>query len=467
MARLLVSSLLVLILLALTATPAGAAGPLRLGFLDDELSGPPATAAPWLQRATDVGADVVRVSSGWGSLAPMRPARPTDPDDPAYRWDDLDRAMRNAAGAGLTPLIALTGAPEWAQGPGRPASAQPGSWRPDAAAFGAFATALARRYDGSRPDPLRPGSTLPRARDFQPWNEPNLDVYLAPQWTRGRGGFANTGATLYRDLLNAFYLGIKAAQPQATVVSAGTAPFGDPQPGGRRTMPARFLRNVLCVSATGRRTCRHRVRFDAIAHHPYSVGAPTRSALNPDDVSIPDLARITGPVRDAVRLGRALPRGPKPLWITEVSYDSSPPDPGGVPAARHARWVQQAIALLARQGATVVTWYLIRDQAPEPSFGQTSQSGMFLRDGAAKPAATAFGFPLAVTRTRPATARVWIRAPAAGTIRIERRVAGRWILAETVRAERHAVVERVVRRDGATALRARQAEATSLAWRLG
>ena len=400
-------------------------------------------------------------------MAPSRPARPTDADDPAYRWDALDQAVRNAAGAGLAPLVALTGAPEWAEGPGRPASAQPGSWRPDAVAFGAFATALARRYDGSWPDPLRPGSTLPRARDFQPWNEPNLDAYLAPQWTRGRGGFSNTGATLYRDLLNAFYRGIKASQPQATVVSAGTAPFGDPQPGGRRTMPARFLRNVLCVSATGRRTCAHRVSFDAIAHHPYSVGAPTRSALNPDDVSIPDLGRLTRPVRDAVRLGQALPRGPKPLWITEISYDSSPPDPDGVPAARHARWTQQAIALLARQGASVITWYLIRDQAPEPSFGETNQSGMFLRDGTAKQAATAFGFPLAVTRRRSTTARVWLRAPAAGIVRIERRVEGRWALALTVGARRHEVVERVVRRKGATALRARQAGATSLSWPLG
>lgn len=459
-------------LLALTgallasAPTATAAPPLRLGFLDDVQTGPLETSAPWLKRAVDSSADVVRVSSSWRGVAPTRPADPTNPADRAYDWAGLDQAVRGVVAAGLDPIVSLTGAPDWAEGRGAPKDVLPGSWRPDATAYQAFAQALAKRYDGAYPDPARVGAQLPRVRSFQPWNEPNLELYLGPQWTKRGKSFTNTGPVIYRDLLNGFYRGIKASQPSATVVSGGTAPFGDPQPGGRRTMPARFVRTMLCLDRKLRTTCKQTTRFDAIAHHPYSVGNPTRNALNADDVSIPDLRKITRPVAAAVRRGRALPRKSKALWITEISYDSSPPDPDGVPIAQHARFLQQMLASLNRQGASVITWFQIRDQAPEPSFAATNQSGVYYRDGRPKPAQTAFAFPLVVTSTTRSRAKLWLRAPAAGTVLLERQVGGRWQSAGSVPAGRHAVVQRSIPRSGATAFRARQGAATSLAWRL-
>jgi hypothetical protein len=451
--------------LSAAAAPASAAS-LQLGFLDDVQTGPPETAQPWLARAVASSADVVRISSGWGGLSPTRPAEPTNPADPAYNWAGLDQAVRGTAAAGLAPFVSLAGAPAWAEGAKKPAGPSVGGWKPDAKAFQAFAQALARRYDGTYPDPTNLGALLPRVKAFQPWNEPNLDLYLSPQWTRKGRTFTNTGPVIYRNLLNGFYRGIKAAQPSATVVSGGTAPFGDPQPGGRRTMPARFLRTMLCLDRKLRTTCRQTTRFDAIAHHPYSVGAPTRKALNPDDVSIPDLAKLTRPVAAAVRKGRALPRKSKPLWITEISYDSRGPDPDGVPLKTHARYVQQMLALLNRQGARVITWFQLRDQAPVPSYAATNQSGVYFRDGRAKPAQTAFAFPLVVTSATRRRAKLWLRAPTAGEIVIERRVSGRWQRVTSLRARRHAVIQRSVPRGRASAFRARQGAATSLAWRL-
>ena len=450
-----------------SAPSATAAPPLRLGFLDDVQTGTAETSAPWLQRAVASSADVARISNSWGTVAPTRPSDPTNPADPAYNWGGLDQAVRGVAAAGLDPFVALTGAPAWAEGPNRPSTAEPGSWRPNATAFAAFAEALGRRYDGTYPDPERVGALLPRVRSFAPWNEPNLAIYLAPQWARRSGRFVNSGPAIYRDLLNGFYHGIKASQPAATVVAGLTAPFGDPDPGGRRTMPARFVRTLLCLDIKLRTTCRNTARFDAIAHHPYSVGSPTRKTLNRDDVSIADLARITRPVAAAVRRGRALPRRAKPLWITEISYDSSPPDPNGLPVALQARYLQQAFASLYRQGARVITWFQIRDQAPVPSFAATNQSGVYFRDGRPKPSQKAFAFPLVVTSTTATRARLFLRAPAAGTVQIERLVDGRWEPAGSIGAGRHAVVQRSVARGGATAFRARQGGATSLSWRLG
>jgi hypothetical protein len=464
----LLASVIALVVTAVAAPTAQAARPLRMGFSDDILTTAPADAAPWQGRARAIGVDTARVSSGWGGLAPARPANPTDPADPAYRWGSLDAGVRSLVASGITPIIGLTGAPAWAEGAKRPASATPGTWRPDGKAYAAFAQALARRYDGSFRDPLAPGATLPKVSAFQAWNEPNLDKYLTPQWTKRGRRFRSASPAIYRALLDGFYRGIKAGQPGATVVSAGTAPFGDPVPGGRRIMPARFTRDLLCVTRKLRkvRDCTG-PRFDVLAHHPYSVRGPLAPALNADDVSVPDLGRLTRPLRRAEKLGTALPRGRRHrVWVTEISWDSNPPDPDGVPAARQALWLQQAMQVLWKQGVDTINWFQIRDQAPVPSFSETYQSGVFLRDGRPKPSATAFAFPFVVTSRTARTAKVWLRAPARGTIRLEKRVGGRWKPAGSVTASRHAVVQRSVTRSGATALRARQGQLTSLAFRL-
>src|SRR5262249_54270201 len=153
-----------------------------------------------------------------------------------------DAAIREAAAHGLGVIATFTGAPRWAEGPNRPRSAPPGSWRPDPGALEDYGAALAARYSGHFPDPERPGAVLPRLAAFQVWNEPNLDTYLSPQWS----GTHTLAPLLYRRMLNGFYRGVKSVDPSAVVVTAGTAPFGDPLPGGR-IMPVRFWRDALCV----------------------------------------------------------------------------------------------------------------------------------------------------------------------------------------------------------------------------
>ena len=186
------------------------------------------------------------------------------------------------------------------------------------------------------------------------------------------------------------------------------------------------------------RPCRARARFDVLAHHPYSVGRPRRKAINPDDVSIPDIVKLTRLLRTAERSGRALPRKRHAVWVTETSYDSSPPDPDGVPAATHARWLQEAFFLLWRQGVDTITWFQIRDQLPAPSFAATNQSGVYLADGRAKPAARAFRFPLVAERATRRSHRVWGRSPLAGRVTIERRSGAGWRKVRTVQVKRGA-----------------------------
>ena len=435
--------------------PSAEARGLRLGFLDSVFT-EPGSRDPWLDRAVASGSDIVRLSSGWAGIAPARPADPADPADPAYRWESLDESVKAARARGLDVIVSLTGAPRWAEGPGRPADAGPGTWRPSAKPYGAFARALARRYSGSYPDPERPGATLPRVRHYLPWNEPNLSTYITPQWVRRGGRFHASSPVIYRRLLNAFARGVKAVDRRNLVLAGATSPFGDTAPGGDKIPPAQFVRKLL-----SRRTV-----FDVLAHHPYSVRGPRSPALNRDDVSVADLAKLRRPLRRAQRSGRISPRGGKRLWVTEFSWDSSPPDPLGVPAARHARWLQEAFYVLWRSGVDTIAWFQVRDQAPEPSFAATSQSGVYFRDGRPKLAQRSFAFPLVIDRRRRKPLRAWTRAPAAGTLVFERRTRRGWRPVVRVRVRRHQVIlRRVPSAPRGTRFRARVGGATSLPWR--
>ena len=461
--------LMVTVLGLLAAPSATHARVLTLGIADAPFadSTSPYAGDPWLQRTVEVGAQLVLLSASWASLAPVeRPPGfdPADPADPAYRFTTLDAQVRALAARGRRIALLATSAPAWATGSDAPASAMPGTWRPDPVEFGRFSRALAGRYNGTFPDPLTPGGTLPEIAAFQAWGEPNLPNHLTPQWT-GRGSRARPAAPAhYRRLLNAFYAGVKAVAPRALVVTGGTSPFGDRLPGGARMPPARFWREVLCLRgrALHRAACPDPAHFDVLAHHPYSVGGPRRRALNQDDVTVPDFAKLTRPLRLAERTGRALPRKRHRLWVTEFSWDSNPPDPGGVPAQRHARWLAEAFELFWRQGVDTITWFLIRDQAGPP-FASKYQSGLFMRGGAAKPAARAFRFPL-TARRHDSRVYVWARLPASGVLHVQRRAGGSWRTIATRRGRVGDVKTLSVRAPRGAPIRGKVGDLTSISW---
>lgn len=423
--------------LAREPQPARAAAPLIVAFTDSAFSSPDAeTRQLWLGRARQANAGMIRGGLGWGGVAPaVRPAgfKPENPGDPAYRWEGVDRMVRSVAASGMQIFLTVGGAPPWAtRAAGRPKGIRPGAWRPSAKEFRRFAVAVGRRYNGSYPDPERPGRKLPRVKYFEVWNEPNLDIYLAPQWEGRRA----TGAILYRGLLNAFYAGVKRANPRARVVAGATAPYGD-EPGGNRIRPVVFLKRLLCMRAPARpvKPCRQKPRFDIYSHHGINVSGPARSALDLRDAATPDLGRIRSVLRRARRQGLLHSRGALPaLWNTEMWWDSNPPDPDGVPLRRHARWLQQALWLTWRDGGRVATYFQLRDGAPVPDYPSTLQSGLYFADGRAKPALRAMTFPFVGHRRADGRIGVWGIAPRGGKVRIERRIGGRWRVVRRLRA---------------------------------
>jgi hypothetical protein len=447
------------------ATPA--ARPLTLGFSDGAYTG--ADAGVWLRRTVAAGADMVRIAIGWP--VPNTNTKPAgfdagNPADPHYDFTQDDQAIKLATALGLKVLATFTGAPLWAEGPGAPADATPGTWKPNPQDLEDYGAALAKRYSGHFPDPSDPGHMLPRVAAFQVWNEPNLSDYLSPQWSGGRPASPD----LYRRMLNAFYRGVKSVDPSAVVVTAGSAPFGD-QPGGLRMTPVTFWRNLLCLNGAGGRLrsagCTDPAHFDAWSHHPYAVGSPTWHALDPGDVAMPDLGKLTSLMRAAERDGTALPRGGHPLWVTEVAYNSYPPDPGGVPIQRDARWLEQAFEVLWREGAQAIFWEQVGDMPPIPSFSMTSQSGVYYVNGRPKPALTAYRFPLVGWRESAGTVEIWGRSPVAGRVSIQRQAGSGWRSLRTLNGRRHGVFAISIADRAPIRVRAEVSGQTSLVWTTG
>jgi hypothetical protein len=454
------------------ASPARAAEPgLVTGFNDSRSFSTAAERPGTLQHVVQLRGKLVRHFFEWRTINPTPPpdaATAADPAWPGYRWGGVDDFVRDARAAGLTPVVGFLRAPDWAEGPGRPPvsdAAPVGSWRPDAGAYGRFATAAVRRYAG-------------QIRHWQPWNEPNLAYFLAPQWKARGGGVTPASPGVYKGLLNTFYASAKAVDPKIVIVSAGTAPFGDPKPGGLRMPAAYFNRTLLCVrgrvkpkAIRGASCRRDPARFDVLAHHPYPIGPPGRRALNPDDVVIPDFAKLTRPLAAAIKARHVRPAKPKPVWATEISWDSNPPDPGGLPLAKHARWTAGALYVLWRQGVDAVTWWNVRDEAKGRGYEFSLQSGMFLRGATpeqdvAKPAAQVFRFPFTAYQGK-GVARLWGKAPAPGVVTIQRGSGDAWKTVERVRAGRNRIFTGRLRVGSARQLRAVQNGEASVPWATG
>lgn len=153
--------------------------------------------------ANDVG--LVR-EMGFGWVKQKFPWREIELTPGVFNWWRADLVVDLVASRGLKILARLDVQPQWAQAD--PAASLPNGPPADLETFGRFCGAIAGRYRG-------------RIAAYEVWNEPNL--------TREWGGQPPDPAG-YVALLKVCYLAIKAADPQAIVISAGLAPTDDARP---------------------------------------------------------------------------------------------------------------------------------------------------------------------------------------------------------------------------------------------
>jgi hypothetical protein len=345
------------------ATPLSALAASRMwvGLQDDPSFRWRQDRASVLDLAAQTNAGVIRSTVYWYKVAPRRPANGANPFDSAYRWDDLDEFVRNVQFRGMEVLLTIWGTPSWANGGKGP------NYAPKKMGdLTQFARALASRYSGRNPG-------YPFVRFYSVWNEPNLEQFLAPTYdSKGRPVSPKTYAKLYR----AAYSGIKSSSSSAEVAAGETSPRGrdKPSPGPIQDSlaPATFARLVSKQ--------RPRIRFDAWAHHPYSVlgKGPLQPARYPN-VHLTQLKRFGADLKKWY--GRAVP-----LWITEYGFETKPGEPRGVSSSAQASYVTQSINIVRRlPNVEMFIWFIFRD---DPT--STWQSGLVNRNGTKKPSYTSF-----------------------------------------------------------------------------
>jgi hypothetical protein len=420
--RLLLAALLLLVL----AAPARAAGP-EVGLADDRIllaGGPDADAA--VAEWQELGIQQVRIYALWSRIAGPSPSAPDD-------WAQLDHAVDRIVGAGMKPLLTITGpGPLWSS---RRAERGDARWDPDPAAFAEFAGAVAQRY-GDRVD------------RYVIWNEPNLGSWLRPQAACFGKVCTAVSPHLYRGLVRAAYPAIHAADPGATVLIGAMSSRGTDLHGENSTLrPMAFLRALGCVDTAFRKVRSGRckgfqpAKGDGFAFHPHGVlTAPDKAFLNRDDVSLASLGRLESAL-DRIQRGGGLKASTSRfgIYIDEYGYQTNPPDRlVGVSAARQSSWLQRAAYQAWRDPRVkLFTQYLWRDEPVESDGSYAGwQSGLRYADGRAKPSLKTFPTPFVLDAAR---GRLWgqVRRRDTTTVKVERRLAGssKWRVVATRRTD--------------------------------
>lgn len=437
------------------------------------LSEDPSVRSLTMSRTKALGGSIARIPVDWRDTVEASPPasfQASDPASPSYHFARLDAAVRSAVVAGLQPLLVVSHAPGFAEAPHPWPYAYRGSWAPSPLAFEQFAMALTRRYDGTFPDPLDLGGTLPRVRLLQAWNEPNLARYLEPQWVASGRHWSAFSPLLYRQLLNGFYAGVKAVEPSDTVIAAGIAPEGEPAGVGAMA-PVTFLEGLLCLG-NARASCPEKSHLDILAFHPLSVFNPDVPAVSSLDGAVSDIGKITGLLRQAERLHTVLPSGRKPVWVTELNWESAPQSATGVPESLQAAWVSRALHRLWVAGVSLVDWQFLVDPYggtllsapdgtlspyPRPAGLYSAGTGGDLALAKPKPFLQGFSLPFDPLRVNRRLVRVWALLRFGHEFaQLQRKGhSGRWHTIARMRGDRDGVLNVLFKWSGGVRLRLR------------
>jgi hypothetical protein len=289
----------------------------------------------------------LRINFVWGAVKPQATA--------ALDWSRYDAIIGAAAQQGIRVLPTVYSSPIWAAAaphypPGR-------RYRRD---FAAFVRAAVERYGSNgvfwseRPD-------VPRTpiRNWQLWNEPNLQGFWLPKLS----------SKSYVSLLRVFSHAVRRGDRFARVLLAGLFP-SPTRRGGVIGIPLqRYLSNIY-------RRKKAKALFDGVAIHPY-VRTPHR---------------VLPWVKRTRRIMSGFNDKKTPIWLTEIGWTTGgDPSPLTVSPERQGAYLSRIFKLLAAKRVRFriagAIWYSWRDVSDNAWFNHT---GLFTEDFEPKPAWHAF-----------------------------------------------------------------------------
>jgi hypothetical protein len=203
------------------------------------------TAERDIELVKEMGFDWIKQGFGWRDIEDITKGH--------FNWYFADWIVDRAEEAGLKVLARIDRQPFWSQQPGD--SLYLNGPPADLSDLRHFCFVLAERYRG-------------RIEAYQVWNEPNL----GREW-----GNRTPSAAEYVELLKACYVGIKMADAEAIVISAGLAPTGVDSP---MSVPdERFLLEMYRAGAAS--------YFDMLGVNAPGYKAPPE--ISPEEAADPEL----------------------------------------------------------------------------------------------------------------------------------------------------------------------------------
>jgi hypothetical protein len=229
-----------------------------------------------LRLASEGGFDAVVQVFSWFEIEPTREE---------WHWEYPDFVVRAAEHYGLDLIVRLDGLPAWVAE--EATAGQADSLSDD---YAAFASTVAQRYRG-------------QIRGYIVWNEPNL----AREWDG-----CPPDPVAYTELLRRAHGAIKAADPEATVVSAGLASTNHRD---AEAMDDRAFLEAMYQAGAGD-------YFDVLGAHPYGFAYPPDDPRGAHDGL--NLARLL----DLREIMEAHGDSDKPIWVTELGWTTAGVDEG-------------------------------------------------------------------------------------------------------------------------------------------
>lgn len=406
----------------LSARPASASNA-QLSVIEDSarvLSPDNATRNAALDEMHALDADIVKIPVIWRNTAPQGTGKfkprgdLSDPATyPAGTWAVLDAAVFGAQLRGMQVWFMVTApAPLWAVK--RETSPGAGSLNPNPAAYGKFVAALAKRYAS--------------VKYWSIWNEPNLSLFLQPQFKNGVAVSAVHYRKLYRAGYNAL---VSNGHRDSTILFGEILPRAPlPRRANGTVPPVLWLSEFLCLDKnlapySGAQARRHGcdgfkpIDASGFAYHPYTTkDGPLWTDPLANNATIHHLGRIYKVLDAASRMGH-LTKSRLPLYNSEFGFQSRPPDGKMVPIARVPEYlnISEMMSFRDRRVATYSQYLLIDDRAVK-SF----QSGLRFSNGGKKKAVyAAYRLPLMVIRRSKSSVLVWgkLRDGATASRRVE------------------------------------------------
>jgi hypothetical protein len=283
--------------------------------IDEDMAGIAADKSKW-----------VRTAVRWDLVEPES----AEADD----WSKADEIVAQAQAHGLQLILDINGTPKWA----RKAGAGTAAFPEDLHTYAEFAGKVAARYRG-------------KVAAYELGNEPN---HLK--------SFAHPDASIYAQVLEFSYPVIKAADPDAKVLTGGL--------GGNRDKKGNipgdvFLADLYKAGA--------KPFFDGVSYHPY-----TYPLLPSQDDGARGWSRMLKARQTMVDNGD----GDKQIWITEFGAPTDGPNP--VTQQKQAEIMHDAYRLWAGYPwAGPLCWFDYRDKGTDTS-DHGNFFGLYTNDGQPK-----------------------------------------------------------------------------------